>query len=157
MFTGDTYNSCRLWYITYATLVDVPYSIWGVIQPPGVQPFSVLIEKLCDLCWIHSYSMRYQKVYCNLLPHFRVSLVEALQPIPPSSLLNGAKSCLTIPDCHLISKYFKLILGKGEPSSCIDHDGFHQASFLFYFREEIKEGGYINDLKDGYPLTSLPA
>ena len=41
-FTGDTYNSCRLWYVTYATLVDIPYSIWGVIQPPGVQPIFVL-------------------------------------------------------------------------------------------------------------------
>ena len=119
--------------------------------------FSVLIEKLQDLCWICSYSMRYRKVYCHLLPHFRVSLVEALQPIPPSSLLNGTKSFLTIPGCHLISKYSQLILGKGEPSCCIDHYGFHQASFLFYFREEIKEGGcYINDQKRRYPLETLP-
>ena len=85
--------------------------------------------------------MHNRKVYSHLLPHFRVSLVEAFQAIPPGSPLNGAKSSLTIPDCHLIGKYSQLILGKGEPSSCIDHDGFHQAYFLFYFREEIKEGG----------------
>ena len=96
-------------------------------------------------------------VYCHLLPHFRVSLVEALQPIPPGSLLNGTKSFLTIPGCHLISKYSQLILGKGEPSSGIDHYGFHQASFLFYFREEMKEGGcYINHQKRHYPLEMLP-
>ena len=122
-------------------LSTIPYSIWGVIQPPGVQPFFVLLEKPHNLCWIHSNCMHNQQVYSHLLPHFRESLVEALQPIPPCSPLNGAKSSLTIPDCHLIGKYSQLILGKGEPSSRIDHDGFHQASFLFYFREEIKEVG----------------
>ena len=130
-----------MWYIAYTTLINVPYSIWGVIQPPGVQPFSVLVEKLRDLCWIHSNSTHNRKVYSHLLPHFRVSLVEALQSIPPSSPLNGAKSSLTIPDCHLTGKYSQLILRKGEPSSCIDHDGFHQALFLFCFREEIRKRG----------------
>ena len=154
-FTGGTYNSCRLWYIAYAALVDIPYSIWGVIQPPGVQPFFVLLEKLRNLCWIRSNCTHNRQVYSHLLPHFRELLVEALQPIPPCSPLHGAKSSLTIPDCDLIGKYSQLILGKREPSSHIDHDGFHQASFLFYFREEIKEvGGYINDLKDGYPLIT---
>ena len=117
-----------------------------VIQPPGVQPFFVLLEKLRNLCWIHSNCMCNRQVYSHLLPHFRELLVEALQPIPPCSPLNGAKSFLTIPDCHLIGKYSQLILGKGEPSSRIDHDGFHQASFLFYFREEIKEVGGLHKL-----------
>ena len=132
-FTGDTYYSCTLWYVTYAALVHIPYSIWGVIQPPGVQPFFVLLEKLRNLSWVHSNCTRNRQVYSHLLPHFSKSLVEALQPISPCSPLNGAKSFLTIPDCHLIGKYSQLILGKREPSSCIDHDGFHQALFLFYW------------------------
>ena len=129
----------------------------GCNSAPRCPTIFVLLKKLCNLCWICSNCTHNRQVYSHLLPHFRELLVEAIQPIPPCSALNGAKSSLTIPDCHLIGKYSQLILGKGEPSSPIDHDGFHQASFLFYFREEIKEvGGYINDLKAGYLLEPLP-
>ena len=135
-----------------------PHSIFylGCNSAPRCPTIFCTPRKLRNLSWIRSNCTRNRQVYSHLLPHFRESLVEALQPISPCSPLNGAKSFLTIPDCHLIGKYSQLILGKAEPSSRIDHDGFHQASFLFYFREEIKEvGGYINDLKHRLPARII--
>ena len=89
-FTGDTNYSCRLWYVAYAALFHIPYSIWGVIQPPGVQPFFVLLEKLCNLSWICSNCTRNRQVYSHLLPHFRESLLQIpFSQYLPALLLMG--------------------------------------------------------------------